>query len=530
MKSNIEKYIFFGFIAILLAFAIYKMNTINNENSSNNGGATSIESKEVIKEIKIAVAELDSINPILSNNRNVQDVSRLIYEPLINLTQDFKAEPCLATEWGKTDNTYIIKLRENVKWSNGEDFTGEDVRFTIDKLKEISSIYSYNVQYVIGVDVIDDYTVKINLDRNVPFFEYNLTFPIMSKAYYEGENFSNTDKNNNPVGTGMFKISQVNESNLVLEKNNNWWNRKNKNIILENITINTNSSMAEVYNSFKMGNIDLVNTENLNYTDYIGTIGYSTKDYPGREHTFLALNTQNEVLSNTEVRQAIGHSIDKNNIVGSVFGGKYYTADFPLSFGSWLNNYTEDANSDYNIELSNKVLEEAGWTQRRGVWQNTINGRTQKLSFTLLVKSSDPGRVAVANVITNQLAGAGIEINIKSVSDAQYNASLESKNYDLLLATAQVAASPDLTTYFGENNLSNYSNGEVSSIMQEVSNTADENVLKEKYARLKEIYKTDVPYVSLYFNKNVALYTTNLAGEVNPNWFNLFYNVENWYK
>src|SRR5699024_2817092 len=132
---------------------------------------------------------------------------KLIYEPLVNLSADYKAEPCLATEWAKqNDNSYLIKLRENVRWADGQRFTSEDVRFTIDRLKEISSIYSYNVQYVISVDVVDDYTVKINLDREVPFFEYYLTFPILSKDYYEGEDFTTTAKNSQPIGTGRYKI------------------------------------------------------------------------------------------------------------------------------------------------------------------------------------------------------------------------------------------------------------------------------------------------------------------------------------
>ncbi len=144
----------------------------------------------------------DTINPILSNNKNVQDITKLIYDPLVTLTSDYKAEPSLAKEWAKqSDNSYLIKLRENVRWSDGQKFTSEDVKFTIDRLKEISSIYSYNVQYVTEVEIVDDYTVKIKLDREVPFFEYQLTFPILSNDYYSGVDFSNTDKNAAPVGT-----------------------------------------------------------------------------------------------------------------------------------------------------------------------------------------------------------------------------------------------------------------------------------------------------------------------------------------
>lgn len=530
MKGNIIKYVFLVIIAFLLMFAVYKVNSGDKDKKNSGNGSDPSQPKEITKEIRIAVAEFDNMNPILSKNKNIQEISKLIFDPLVNLTQDFKAEPCLATEWAKTDgHSYIIKLRENVKWSDGSKINGEDVRFTIDRLKEIPSIYSYNVQNVTGVEVVDDYTVKINLDKDIPFFEYNLTFPIMSRAYYDGENFSNTEKNNMPVGTGMFKISEIKESNIILEKNSNWWNIENKNSVLEKIIINTNSSMAEVYNSFKMGNIDFLSTSNLDYTNYVGKIGYTTKDFFGREHGFIALNTKRGLTANLEVRQAIQAGIDKNNIIGNVFGGKYFNTSFPLGFGSWLDNQ-EDGNVTFNAANVNKILEDAGWTLRKGNWQKTINYRTEKLVVNLLVKESDPNRVNIANVIVNQLAQVGIGVNIKAVGDAQFNASLNGKDYDMALLVSDVSASPNLTTYFGENNMANYTNAEVSEIMKVVNNSTDENELKEKYKRLKDIYKTEVPYISLYFSKNVAIYNTNLAGEVNPNWYNLFYNIENWYK
>lgn len=472
---------------------------------------------------------LDTINPILSHNKNVQDISKLIYDPLVTLTADYKAEPCLATEWAKqSDNSYLIKLRENAKWTEGQRFTAEDVRFTIDRLKEISSIYSYNVQYVMGVDIVDDYTVKINLDREIPFYEYQLTFPILSKDYYENEDFANTEKNDKPAGTGKYKIAQVEPSYLILEKNEGWWNKQN-NLTIEKITVNLYSSIGELYNSFKIGNIDLVATTNDNLQEYIGTIGYSTKELKGREHTFLALNTQNNFLARQEVRKAIAYSLDKENIVSSVFNHKCFTSSFPLDYGSWLGQ-GQEASSGYNIEQAKQVLTDNGWTFRSGSWQKTENYKTQRLGLNLLVKASDSSKVAVAENIKQQLESQGIGINIIQASDSQYNNSINSKNYDLVLASMTLSPSPNLTTYFGEGNMANYTNEEVNNMMSEVKNTTDDNILKEKYAKLAEIYKTDVPYISLYNNKYTVAYNSGLVGEINPNWFYQYYGIEGWYK
>ena len=461
----------------------------------------------------------------------MQDITKLIYEPLVNLISDYKPEACLATEWAKqSDNSYLIKLRENVRWSDGQRFTAEDVRFTIDRLKEISSIYSYNVQYVVGVDVVDDYTVKINLDREVPFFEYYLTFPILSKDNYEGEDFSTTAKNSQPIGTGKYKIATVESSNIVLEKNTSWWNIKEKPLTLEKITVNLYSSIGELYNSFKIGNLDLVATDNTNLTEYIGTIGYTPKEIKGRNHTFLAFNMQNELLSRQEVRRAISYSIDKDNIVSTVFNNQCITSSFPLDYGSWLCQNT-DTSSGYNTEQAKRVLEEAGWTYTRSnYWQKTENRRTQRIELNLLVKSSDSARVSVAENIKTQLESQGIRINVVQVSDEEYTSRINNKNYDIALCTLTLSTSPDLTTFFGDGNLSNYSNDEIINIMNEVKNTTDENILKEKYNRLIEIYKSDVPYLSLYNSKYTVAYNSGLVGELTPNWFSSFYGIEGWYK
>ena len=66
--------------------------------------------------------------------------------------------------------------------------------------------------------------------------------------------------------------------------------------------------------------------------------------------------------------------------------------------------------------------------------------------------------------------------------------------------------------------------------MNEVKNTTDENILKEKYNRLIEIYKSDVPYLSLYNSKYTVAYNSGLVGELTPNWFSSFYGIEGWYK
>ncbi len=524
MKSNFFKYVFAIFVIGIMIFSIYKIKT---EEEKEEQAQTQVGIKdEKITEITLGIASFDSTNPILSKNKNVQDISKLIYEPLIQLTPDYKAEGVLAKEWAKQNGTtYIIKLKENVRWSDGEKFTADDVKFTIEKLKSVDSIYSTQVTHIISVDITDDYTLKINLDIEIPFFEYQLTFPIMSSQFYQDKEFSDGIV---PVGTGKYKYIDVQSTHLTLGKNGIWWDTKT-NLTLTKITVNLYSSLAELYNSFKMGNLDVIDTQNSNLQEYIGTIGYAKKEMKGREHDFIALNIGNSFLARQEVRKAISYSIDKTNIVSSIFNSQYFTSSFPLDYGTWI--YQEqDASAGYNPDQAQQILANAGWSYKNNYWQKIENYKTQRLQLNLAVKASDASRVAVAQNIAAQLGNQGIRVNVVQLQDEVYYNSINTKNYDMILCSINLSVSPDISTFLGDGNMANYRNDEVIAILDEVKNTTDEAVLQEKYKRLAEIYKDDVPYISLYNNKFTVAYSANLNGDVTPNWYNVFYNVENWYK
>ena len=182
MKNGI-KYIFFIFVIIIVIFAIFQ---INKTEKTQEQPEEKVEVEKVKQELKLGIAEYDTINPLLSRNKYVQDISKIIYEPLVTINPQYEIEACLAEEWAKTSsNTYVVKIKQNVNWQTGENLTAYDVLYTVQKLKEINSIYTANLQNISQVEAVDNYTLKITLNQETPFFEYNLTFPIMSKTFVE---------------------------------------------------------------------------------------------------------------------------------------------------------------------------------------------------------------------------------------------------------------------------------------------------------------------------------------------------------
>ena len=521
MKGNWIKYIFIIFVIVIIIAVIYKVN--KKETKQEEQTQETATEEEVIKDINLGVASFDTVNPILSQNKHMQEISRIIYEPLFELDSEYKLQKCLAKDWAKTSSTtYLIKIRNDIKWSDGTDFSVEDVSYTIDILKQIPSVYGNNVQYIVGVDKIDDDTLQITIDHEIPFFEYNLIFPIMSKAYFEGQDFSTTEKNNAPIGTGKYKIVQNDNDKIVLNKNENY-NRDN--LTLETITITKYAGLGELYNAFKLGKVDVVTTNNTSIENYIGTIGYNKQEVSGRDFDYLALNTQTPILSNTEVRNALSHAINRANMISSIYNNKYRLMDYSLDYGSWLKGNAGD--NSYNPELAQQILEQNGWEYKYNRWQKTENYNTQVLSFKIVVQSSNQARVNVAEMIKADLANIGINVTIIKASDNQYQSYLQNKNYEAIITGTTVSANPSIETYM---NACNFNNEELNNLMAEVKNITKEDLLKEKYNRIREIFNEQQPYIGLYSSYYAVDSSWSLKGSVTANWYNIFIDINNWYK
>ena len=527
MKSNFVKYIFIIFIIAIICAVVYKVN-YNEENQQEQQQETNISEVEedIVKEITLGVAEFDTMNPILSKNKHVQEISKIIFEPLLELDEEYKLQKCLAKDWAKTsETTYLVKIRNDVKWSDGTSLLVEDVIFTIETLKQVPSIYSSNVQYITNVEKVDDDTVKITVDHEIPFFEYNLIFPIMNRTYYEGQDFSATEKNSAPIGTGKYKIVQ-NVSNAIILNKNEYYSKED--LTLEKITISKYATLGELYNAFKLGKIDVITTTNIGIENYIGTIGYNKQEVAGREFDFLALNTKNAVLSNVEVRNAISHAINRENIITTLFGGKYKVTDYPLDYGSWLKG--EAGDNSYNPDLAKQILEQNGWEFKYNKWQKTQNYYTRTLSFKIVVQASNQTRLTVAEMIKADLEAIGMQVSIVKASDNQYQYYLQNKNYDSIITGTTMSLSPNLETYFGANNYANFANDELNNLMNEVKNITKEDLLKEKYARIRAIYNEQKPYIGLYSSYYAIDSSWSFRGNITPNWYNIFIDINNWYK
>ena len=175
-----------------------------------------------------------TLDPHAQNEGPTTQVSRQVYEALVERAVDMKIGPALATSWKTTDpNTWIFTLREDVKFSDGSKMTSADVVFSVLRAKQRTSDFKEYISTISGVEAVGDYSVKITTSKPNPILLNQLSnIFIMSKAWSE-KNFAMSPQNwdagqetfsaTNALGTGPFKITLI-ETNkkTVLKRNQNW--------------------------------------------------------------------------------------------------------------------------------------------------------------------------------------------------------------------------------------------------------------------------------------------------------------------
>lgn len=520
MRKNKLKFILtiILIVAITIIYIVYNILIRNNKRKTNEI-PTSTKEKVIVNNFRIGIINFDTINPILSKNENVQNVSKLIFEPLFDLNKNFKLEPCLASECSKLNNTtYIIKLVENIQWQNGKKFDSNDVKFTIDYLNENKdkSIYYNKVKNIKELKIIDENTIKILLKEEEEYFEYNLTFPILIS------NDKDNLEDKNLLGTGMYYISDINNENIILKINTNWW--KNEQVKLDTIKLSFHENINNAISEMKIGNIDFIMPTSKNVEEYLRGVSVKQQRYTGREYSYLALNCKDSILKNKEVRQAISYAINKSKIIEEVYNNQYKISNFPLDFGSYL--YNENSQRiEYNIEKAKGLLEENGWKYKDGYWNK--NGELLKINMAVNEEYKD--KVEVAKIIKEQLSEAGIQLDIITYSEKEYDKIMQNKEYCILFASLSHEYSPSLYWYFKDNNLANYNNKEILNNSKKLEEDEESDKIKIMNDIIEK-YNDDVPYISLYYDTNLLIYTENLRGEVTPNSYKVFYNINNWYR
>ncbi len=283
-----------------------------------------------------------TLDPHAQNEGPTTQVSRQVYEALVTRGLDMSIGPQLATKWATVDeNTWYFYLREDVKFSNGQKMTSEDVVFSILRAKQPTSDFKEYISTISGVKAIDTYTVQIKTSKPNPILLNQLSNIFVMSKKWSNENFATAPQNwdagqetfsaVNAMGTGPFKIT-LREPNTktVFKKNKKWWGDVEHNIT--EIQLLPIKNAATRVAALLSGEIDIVTDAPVQDLNRISSsAGHKVESTPQMRTIFLGMdqaadqlrsgNTGDNPFKKKEVRQALYQAIDIEAIKKKVMRG-----------------------------------------------------------------------------------------------------------------------------------------------------------------------------------------------------------------
>lgn len=518
-----------GFL-IILGIIIGTMIALRGEQEEviENLPQTSGDTEIYIGELSLPWMEIDSYNPILTQNKPVSDILKLIYEPLFDWNEENQLEPKLASEWSERDElSWIVKINTNATWHSGKPFSVEDVLFTYHAIANAEqSVYQENIKNIVNMERMDDHAILITLATRDKMLPCQLTFPILPQYYLEND-MENLLKLKHPIGTGPYQYVSLTEDEkiMTLQANSTWWNPEP--IKLRTIHLYEYPTYGEAMKAFKTMEVDVIPTTMIDWQKKFGAIGLNAYLYESNEFETLVPNTQNEILRENSVRRMLLESINSASIVEQVYSESAVVSNYPMPSYSHFNDY--DTVQNYDVEKAKQLLVNAGWSNTTGVWQKEIEGKRVTLQFRLLVNRDSTEKMAVADHIVEDLKEVGVTVTVVAVSQSELERRLQEGDFELAIVSLQLPCDRNLFDLLRNDSAYNYAkiqSEEVEKIWQEINMEKQE----EQFAQLQAWYRQEVPYIGLYYHGYHLLTNQGVKGEIHPTAWNVYQGITSWCK
>ena len=422
---------------------------------------------------------------------------------------------------------YTFHLREDATWSNGDPVVATDYEFAWQQAlnPEVASDYAYMLYFIhnaepyfngevewseVGVKVIDDYTLEVTLDNPLPYatdlFAFPTLAPINQKFYEEvGADKYATDAEYFCCN-GMYELTEwSHNSQIVFQKREDYWNADAvgpDEIVYKIIT----DSQAGL-NSYLSREIDYTDLDSGEVVQQAEAAGFEVGVKPARSSYYLIVNTEDEFMSNQNLRLALAYSIDKQALVDTV----YQNDNQPMT------SFTPPAIMGANDSSFQEALLEERGEMYPGSGdlekaQEYLQAALEELGCTVdelnlsIDCADDSLRRNCATFLQEQWRqNLGIEnITVNSMQTKQVSANRQSGDYCMSLG----GWSPDyndainfldLWVTDGGNNDSFWSNEEYDNLIAQATAEADEEVRQQYLFDAEEILAAEMPIIPLYW-------------------------------
>ncbi len=426
--------------------------------------------------------------------------------------------PDLAESWEANDDLteYTFRLKQGVKWHDGQPFTADDVKFTFEAIlnPNVNAALRGPVSSIDRVEVVDEHTVRFILKRPFAPFPVMLGYnqAIVPKHLLEGQDLNQpTEFLKNPIGTGPFKFKEfVQGSHLEVAANPDFFDgAPYLDGIVFKVIPDGNARVAQV----KAGEVDFTVIEPPQVDALKGADNVEIREAPQVNYYFFAVNHTVPRLQDVRVRRALSHAIDKQAIVDRILRGYGQVATGPINplLGDYYN--PDVTTYEYDMDKAAALLEEAGWTKGPdGVLVNASGER-----FTILF-NGPKGFPVMEQVITyaqQQYQKLGIEVTLDIVDWPVHLEKYRNLEYDLLMEWWITPPDPDLYDHYFSESAQNrwaYKNPQLDELLVQARSEADRAKRVQLYHEIQKLIAEDLPVIYLYYPRELQAVSKRTKG------------------
>ncbi len=379
---------------------------------------------------------------------------------------------------------WTVNIRDDVKFTNGEPLTADDVVFSIERAMT-SPIMAFFLGTISGVKEVSDYTVEFTLAAPSASFLLNLSMvQIMNREFTEaaGESIATTT-----CGTGAYILEEITEGQrTVLVANDEYYMGAPS---IKTVTYRVFPDQTTMLTAFEAGELDGINVS-ANDWDYVVDSGeYTTYSVPSSRINYLAMNVEKTPFDNVKVRQAVNYAMDRETINQIATGGTYTEAYTFVAPGIVRGAVLPDNIYEYDVEKAKALLAEAGYP----------DGFT--IDEPMITMVGLPNDIAVA--VQQMLAAIGISVEIEIQERNTVLANSSGGNFTLQSSGITL---PDEFYYFGlplatsainSLNSSRYSNPELDELFAKISAETDDEARYALQAQATNIINDEAIFAPL---------------------------------
>ena len=339
-----------------------------------------------------------------------------MFDTLVTRGKDGNLEPGLATSWKWLDDkTLQLKLRQGVKFHDGEPFNAEAVKFSYSE-KRITipktGLRMAALKAIKGVDIVDSYTVNILLSEPDPVLPSKMTLfggLIVPPKYIQDKGDAYFGEH--PVGTGPFKfVEWRKDDQVVMDANPDYWRGAPK---IKKLIFKVVPNDADRVAALLSGQVQVISNLAPDAVDTVNKAqGVRAVAVPGLRVQYLSLDARQGPLAKKEVRQALNYAVDVDSIIKNVLGGMADRVATLLP----KDGFGYDPSVEpypYDPQKAKQLLAQAGYPDGFQVELDTNNG--------IYPKDKD-----VSQAIAGQLAKVGVKVNVKPLEAGTFSSLLSS--------------------------------------------------------------------------------------------------------